>query len=341
MFVDSTVVTFIAGKGGDGSASFRREKYIPRGGPDGGDGGDGGDIILVSKTKINSLVDFKNRYTIKAKAGQNGQSTNKTGKSGENIVLEVPPGTIIKTYPDEKIIFDFDAPDVSFTIAKGGKGGLGNTHFKSSTNQAPRYAQKGKPGESIKVILELKIIAFAGLVGFPNAGKSTLISKISGAKPKIADYPFTTLSPNLGVVYQDYENLVVADIPGIIEGAHRGEGMGLDFLKHIERNKVLIFLLDASPYADQPPQQALQILRDELKSYKAGLLRKKSIVAANKIDLLDDLPENDPGRRKELDGLKHFCDEKNIPFMEISAIKETNLKRFKSKLFEIYYEQEQ
>jgi GTP-binding protein len=337
MFIDSAVITFIAGKGGDGCASFRREKYIPKGGPNGGDGGNGGDIILVSKTSINSLIDFKNQYVIKAEKGQNGQSTNKTGKRGKDEILEVPPGTLIKSYPDEKLIFDFYAPDISFSIVKGGKGGLGNTHFKSSTNQAPRYAQPGKAGESIKVILELKLIAFAGLVGFPNAGKSTLISRISGAKPKIADYPFTTLSPNLGVVYQDYETLVVADIPGIIEGAHLGEGMGLDFLKHIERNKVLIFLLDASPYVEQPPLEALKVLRDELKAYKSSLLRKKSFVLANKTDLLEDLPEGDPARREHLDPLEKYCKQKNLNYLEISAIKETNLKRFKHQLFEIYH----
>jgi GTPase len=224
-------------------------------------------------------------------------------------------------------------------IAQGGKGGLGNSHFKTSTNRAPRFAQKGKQGESLKVVLELKLIAFAGLVGFPNAGKSTLISKISGARPKIADYPFTTLTPHLGVVYQDYESLVVADIPGIIEGAHMGEGMGLDFLKHIERNRVLIFLLDASSYTEIPPLESLLILREELNAYKAGILRKKSLVVANKIDTLIDSPDYPEANvsRANLEELKEYCTKENLSYIEISALKEINLSRFKAKLFEIYH----
>ncbi|UCH92314.1 MAG: GTPase ObgE [Candidatus Aminicenantes bacterium] len=336
MFVDSAVVTFIAGKGGHGCASFRREKYIPKGGPDGGDGGDGGSIILTSNKDCHSLIDFKFEPFIRAEKGANGSGANKTGKKGEDKVLNLPPGTVVKTYPDERLIFDFSKENMSFTIVKGGKGGLGNTHFKSSTNQAPRFAQKGKPGESIKVILELKLIAFAGLVGFPNAGKSTLISKISGAKPKIADYPFTTLTPHLGVVYQDYQSLVVADIPGIIAGAHKGEGMGLSFLKHIERNKVLIFLLDVSPYSKLAPLKTFHILKEELKSYDAGLLRKKRLVVANKIDLLD--REQQGENRKKLGPLRDYCHKENLPYLEISALKEINLNKFKNKLFELYHE---
>jgi GTPase len=339
MFVDSALISFIAGKGGDGCISFRREKFVPKGGPNGGDGGDGGSIILVSKTKCNSLIDFKNKFFIRAENGVNGMGSNKTGRNGKDEILEVPPGTVIKTFPDEEIIFDFTEPDKSFSITLGGKGGAGNARFKTSTNRAPRKATKGKPGESIKVFLELKLIAFAGFVGFPNAGKSTLISKISGAKPKIADYPFTTLFPNLGVVYQGYDTLVVADIPGIIEGAHEGEGMGLDFLKHIERNKVLIFLLDASGYADTPPLEALKILRDELKSYKSNLLRKKSFVVANKIDLLETLPDGSIEDSQHLDELKEFCNREQLPYLEISAIKELNLNEFKRQLFELHHGQ--
>ncbi len=337
MFIDTAVVTFVAGKGGDGCVSFRREKYIPKGGPDGGDGGDGGSIILISSKDTHSLVDFKNINVVRAPKGTNGQGSNKTGKSGEDKIINVPAGTLVKTFPDEKIIFDFSEPDISFNIVKGGQGGKGNARFKSSTNQTPKFARPGKPGESVKVMLELKLIAFAGLVGLPNAGKSTLISRISGAKPKIADYPFTTLSPNLGVVYQDYDNLVVADIPGIIKGAHKGEGMGLDFLRHIERNKVLIYLLDVSPYAEEPPLETLMVLRSELENFNPALLRKKSLVAANKIDLLEEDPDHQPAR-EALQQLSRYCDEKELPFLEISAMKGTNLIRLKNRLFELYHE---
>lgn len=333
MFVDSAVITFTAGKGGNGCVSFRREKYIPKGGPNGGDGGDGGSIILISEKSKNSLVDFKYKRLIKAERGANGSGSNKTGRSGNDKIIHVPAGTVVKTYPDEKLLFDFSAEGLSFTAAKGGRGGRGNTHFKTSTHQTPRFAQKGTEGESITVLLELKLIAFAGLVGLPNAGKSTLISKISGAKPKIADYPFTTLTPHLGVVYNDFESLVVADIPGIIEGAHRGEGMGLNFLKHIERNKVLVFLVDVSPFSEITPVDTVNILRDELKSYKAGLLKKKHLVVANKIDMV---PE-DKKNRERIDELKEYCRGGNIPYLEISALKEVNLNTFKEKLFELYH----
>jgi len=336
MFVDSAVVTFVSGKGGDGCVSFRREKFIPKGGPDGGDGGGGGSIILTSNKNTRSLIDFKYRNIIKAKKGANGSGTNKTGKKGKDEILAVPAGTVVKTYPDEKLIFDFSAENITFTLLNGGKGGLGNTHFKSSTQQTPRFSQKGKPGESIKVLLELKLIAFAGLVGLPNAGKSTLISKISSAKPKIADYPFTTLTPHLGVVYHHYDSLVVADIPGIIAGAHKGEGMGLNFLKHIERNKVLIFLLDVSPYAKLSPLKTLKVLQNELKSYRANLLRKKCFVAANKIDLLEESRDGDS--EKNLEQLKEYCGSEQMPCLEISAIKGINLDRLKNKLFEFYHE---
>lgn len=338
MFIDTAVVTFVAGKGGDGCVSFRREKYIPKGGPDGGDGGNGGNIILSSSSSMFSLVDFKNRRFIRAENGEGGKGANRTGKTGKDEILYVPAGTIIKSFPDEKIIFDFNEPNISFVIAKGGKGGSGNTRFKSSTNQVPRYAQKGKLGESIKVSLELKLIAFAGLVGLPNAGKSTLISKISGAKPKIADYPFTTLFPNLGVVYRGFETIVVADIPGIIEGAHLGEGMGLSFLRHIERTRVIVYLIDCSPYAELTPLKTLKILQDELTHYKTTVARKKCIVLANKIDLLEIKSPEVSKRKRELGKLKSYCTQEEILYMEISAIKEINTGSFKEKLFDLYHE---
>jgi len=309
--------------------SFRREKFIPHGGPDGGDGGDGGDIILISSPVCQSLGDFKYKRLIKAESGGQGRSKKRTGKNGAAIILQVPPGTMVKTFPDEKLIFDFDRIGLQFILAKGGKGGRGNIHFKSSVNQAPRRAEAGEKGESIHVVLELKLIAFAGLVGLPNAGKSTLISKISSAKPKIADYPFTTLSPNLGVVEFNKRSLVVADIPGILEGAHQGEGMGLEFLRHIERNQVLIFIIDVAPFSLLPPLKNFLVLEKELTMYHPGLLKKKLLVVANKIDLVKE-------NRDGVDGLHDFCRKRKIPYVEISALKETNLLKLKKTLFAFY-----
>lgn len=327
MFVDKAVVTFIAGNGGNGCISFRREKFVPRGGPDGGDGGRGGHIILRSQSTKNSLVDFKFKNIIKSKRGENGKGSNRYGKNGADEILLLPPGTVVKTYPDEKIIYDFDRENIEFVIARGGRGGRGNVHFKSSVRQAPRMAQQGEKGESIKVILELKLIAFAGIVGLPNAGKSTLISKISAAKPKIADYPFTTLTPHLGVIYRDHDSLVVADIPGIIQGAHLGEGMGLDFLRHIERNRVLVFLIDISQNQPQSPLEVFFMLRNELKSYKPVLLAKKFLVVGNKADLIAG------GSRNPAESLRSFCEQNHVTYLEISALKGVNLDRFKEQLF--------
>lgn len=325
-------MTFIAGKGGNGCISFRREKFVPKGGPDGGDGGDGGSIVLKSTDNSHSLIDFKFRNIVKAQNGSNGSGGNKTGRKGKNEVLIVPSGTVIKTYPDERLMFDFSRENLELLIAKGGKGGHGNSHFKSSVRQVPRIAESGEKGETIKVILELKLIAFAGLVGLPNAGKSTLISKISSAKPKIADYPFTTLSPNLGVVYREYQSLVLADIPGIIEGAHRGDGMGLDFLRHVERNEVLIFLIDLADPTSGSPLEVFKILRNELSSYKASLLEKTFFVVGNKTDLV--MQDQDGGSNE----LENYCSENGIPYLEISALTGANLDEFKEKLFGFYHE---
>ncbi len=334
MFKDRAVVTFIAGKGGDGCISFRREKYLPKGGPNGGDGGKGGDILLISKKKVNSLIDFKGKHIIKSENGKNGSGSNKTGKSGEDMIIFVPAGTIIKTFPDEKLIFDFDRENIEFLITKGGKGGAGNSRYKSSVNRAPRIAKSGTAGEAIKVILELKLIAFAGLVGLPNAGKSTLISMISGAKPKIADYPFTTLSPNLGVVYSGHDSLVVADIPGIIEGAHKGEGMGLNFLKHIERNRVLLFVIDISDAALFSPMETFLMLKKELEHYKSRILKKKILIAANKTDLLSEAEID-----KRLSELMDYCKKKRIDLIKISAVKGDNLNLLKNSLFKLLHDE--
>jgi GTP-binding protein len=329
MFIDRTKISFQAGNGGNGCQSFRREKFIPRGGPDGGDGGDGGSIILVSSPVCQSLGDFKYKRLIKAENGGQGRGKKRTGKNGADIILQVPAGTVVKTFPDEKLVFDFERIGLKFVLAKGGKGGRGNIHFKSSVNQAPRRSENGEKGESIHVILELKLIAFAGLVGLPNAGKSTLISKISSAKPKIAAYPFTTLTPNLGVVDLNKRSLVVADIPGILEGAHQGEGMGLEFLRHIERTQVLIFIIDVAPFSLLPPLKNFQVLEKELSLYHPMLLKKKIMVVANKIDLA---AENRAG----IDGLHDLCRKRKIPFVEISALKEINLSKFKKTLFAFY-----
>jgi GTPase len=329
MFIDRAIVSFSAGDGGDGSRSFRREKFIPRGGPDGGDGGKGGDIRLVSSPGCQSLTDFKYQRQFAAEDGGPGRGKKRTGKNGADIVLQVPAGTVVKTFPDEKLIFDFDRVGREFVLAKGGKGGRGNVHFKSSVNQAPRRMEKGEKGEAIKVVLELKLIAYAGLVGLPNAGKSTLISKISAAKPKIADYPFTTLTPNLGVVDFHKKSMIVADIPGILEGAHQGEGMGLEFLRHIERTRVLLFIIDVSPFSALAPLKNFQVLENELAQYHQQLLQKNLMVVANKIDLA-------PADRSGIDALQNFCRKRKIPFVEISALAGTNLEKMKKILFSFH-----
>jgi len=267
MFVDQVRVTFRAGKGGNGCVSFRREKGVPRGGPDGGRGGDGGSIRLVSDRNLNTLSYFRFHPLNRAPNGAHGQGGNRHGRRGEDLVLRVPVGTVVREYDREIILFDFTLPGQEFIAARGGKGGRGNASFASSTHQAPREWEEGEPGEEKELILELKLIADVGLIGFPNVGKSTLISKISAARPVIADYPFTTLIPSLGVVDVDeFKSFVVADIPGLIEGAHQGHGLGIKFLKHIERTNLLVHLIDVSPYSGRNPVEDYQDLRD------AGLL---------------------------------------------------------------------
>ncbi len=286
MFIDYAEIELKAGGGGDGAVSFRREKYVPKGGPAGGNGGRGGNIIIEARHNLSTLLDLRYKRIYKAENGFPGGSSLKDGKSGEDIVINVPIGTVIKDYNSGKIISDLKKDGQKILIAKGGKGGKGNSNFATPTNQTPRYAENGKPGEEKKIILELKIIADVGLVGFPNAGKSTFISVVSSAKPKIADYPFTTLEPNLGIVkYKDYKSFTVADIPGIIEGAHEGKGLGHKFLRHIERTKILLFLIDVT---SEDYQKDYDVLFNELKSYSPKLAEKKKIAALTKIDLLDD-----------------------------------------------------
>jgi GTPase len=285
-FVDSAKIFIKSGKGGAGCVSMRREKFIEFGGPNGGDGGRGGSILIEGDLRLTSLQDFRTHPHQKAGNGGHGSGDNKTGRSGQDMTLKVPLGTIVIDNDTDEIILEV-LNETKTKLLKGGKGGLGNAHFKSSTNQAPRYAQPGEFGEEMNIRLELKIMADVGLVGFPNAGKSTLISAVSNARPKIADYPFTTLVPNLGVVkISDFKTFVVADIPGIIENAHLGQGLGDQFLKHIQRTSVLAFLVDCSDPVSNPPIEIFKTLLRELEQYSADLLEKKRIVFLSKIDAI-------------------------------------------------------
>jgi GTP-binding protein len=287
-FVDEASITVIAGKGGDGSASFRREKYIPFGGPDGGDGGRGGSVFLEGDSGLNTLVDFRHLRKYKAQNGQGGSGRNMTGKSGEDIVVRVPLGTIVTDQETEEHIGDVTADGQRLLVARGGKGGLGNLHFKSSTNRAPRQTIPGAPGEERGLHLELKVLADVGLLGFPNAGKSTLISAVSAAHPKVADYPFTTLYPNLGVVRIDVErSFVIADIPGLIEGAAEGTGLGIQFLKHLQRTRLLLHLVDLAPLnLEEDPAMQVRQLEAEMRKFDPTLLDKPRWLVFTKADLL-------------------------------------------------------
>ncbi|HRD02819.1 MAG TPA: GTPase ObgE [Candidatus Saccharicenans sp.] len=314
MFIDRVKVQLIAGKGGDGCVSFRREYRVPKGGPDGGRGGDGGNIYLVSDQNLNTLAFFRFHPINKAKKGAHGQGSNRQGKKGQDLYLRVPVGTMVKVATTGRILHDFLKPGEIYLAARGGRGGRGNASFATPTHQVPREFEKGKPGEEIEVILELKLIADVGLVGFPNAGKSTLISKISAARPLIADYPFTTLVPNLGVVdLGENESLVVADIPGLIEGAHQGHGLGIQFLRHIERTKILVHLIDISPLTQRDPVRDYEVIQNELKAFNPDLLARKQIIAANKIDLLSE------NQQERLTAVKKLARRERKPFVAISA----------------------
>lgn len=290
-FADYAKIYVTAGKGGEGMSHFRREKYVPKGGPDGGDGGKGGDVILKGNQQLNTLLDLRYRKFVKAEHGERGHTSRKTGKDGDPEILEVPLGTVVYDADTRERLGEITEHDEEIVIAKGGKGGLGNWHFRSATNQTPQHAQEGEPGEERAVELELKLIADVGLVGFPNAGKSTLLSALSEAKPKIGDYPFTTLEPNLGVVtFSDYRSFVMADIPGIIEDAHEGKGLGLQFLRHIERNNLLLFMVGC----DTDIKQEYHALLHELKEYRPDLLDKPRILAITKMDLVEGYELEEP-----------------------------------------------
>ena len=289
-FVDEVKIRVQSGAGGNGCISFRREKYVPRGGPDGGDGGKGGYVILEATQRKHTLLDFRYHNIYKAESGKHGRGQNRHGRGGEDLILEVPVGTMVKEVDGgSEILADLAQPGDRWVAAKGGAGGRGNARFASSTRQVPRIADDGEEGEEKEYILELKLMADVGLVGLPNAGKSTLISAISAARPKVADYPFTTLIPNLGVVrYEDAPPFVVADIPGLIEGAHKGAGLGIRFLRHIERTQILVHLIDITETPVEDPLRPYRLIENELASYSEELRGKRRIVALNKVDLIPD-----------------------------------------------------
>lgn len=313
MFIDRARIKIKAGDGGNGVTAFRREKFVPRGGPSGGDGGVGGDVWLESDEGLNTLLHLRYNPEHKAERGHHGEGSNRSGKDGQSITVRVPVGTQIFNADTNELVFDFTEPGQRYLAAKGGKGGWGNAHFATPTRRAPKFHYTGRPGEEKELQLELKLIADVGLVGFPNAGKSTLISVISAAKPKIADYPFTTLEPNLGVVdIGDYKTFVVADIPGLIEGASSGAGLGDRFLRHVERTKLILHLVDVSSASGRDPIEDYAIINRELANYNKDLGERPQIVVATKIDALDD-----PNR---LDSLRKQAKKDHKPFLEISSV---------------------
>lgn len=321
MFADSARIIIKSGKGGDGHVSFRREKYVPDGGPDGGDGGKGGDIIFQVDEGLNTLTDFRHRRKYAAENGEEGGKRNCHGKNGADLTIKVPAGTIIREAETDKVIADMSGENTRQIILKGGRGGQGNQHYATSTMQAPKYAQPGQPAMELEVRLELKVIADVGLVGFPNVGKSTFLSRVTNARPKIANYHFTTLNPNLGVVdLSDGQGFVIADIPGLIEGASEGVGLGHEFLKHIERTKVMIHMVDAASTEGRDPIADIYAINRELEAYNPELLKKPQVIAANKIDAIYD-EEESPIKR-----LKEEFEPQGIRVFPISAVSGQNLK---------------
>ena len=319
MFADRAKIYVRSGKGGDGHVSFRREKYVPSGGPDGGDGGHGGDVIFVVDEGLNTLIDFRHIRKYKAGDGEEGGKKNCRGKDGEDIIIKVPAGTVIKEAQSGQVITDMSGDNKRVVLLKGGKGGNGNQHYATSTMQAPKYAQPGQPAQELWVQLELKVIADVGLVGFPNVGKSTLLSRVSNARPKIANYHFTTLNPHLGVVdLQDGQGFVMADIPGLIEGASQGIGLGHDFLRHIERTKVLVHVVDAASVEGRDPVEDIRTINAELKAYNPSLLERPQVIAANKVDSIYNTGEED--WEDPVERLKREFEPEGIQVFAISAV---------------------
>ena len=320
-FLDQVKIYVKAGNGGDGSPSFRREKFIEFGGPDGGDGGKGGSVILKAEQNLNTLIDFRYQQHHKAKRGENGAGQNRTGKSGEDLILKVPLGTQVFEEDNKTLIYDFTKISEEFIAAAGGKGGLGNTRFKSSTNRAPRKFTKGTQGEEFTIWLQLKTIADIGIIGLPNAGKSSLLASVTNANPKIANYQFTTLNPNLGVASYDDKEITIADIPGLVEGAHKGTGLGIQFLKHIERCKSLLHLIDIT---SEDLKKSYQQVKNELKKYSNKLIKKKELIVLNKIDLIDE---------KEVNHIiKDFKKNTKSEVIAVSTFNKSSVSKIKSKL---------
>ena len=320
-FLDQVKIYIKAGNGGDGSPSFRREKFIEFGGPDGGDGGKGGSVILKAEQNLNTLIDFRYQQHHKAKRGENGAGQNRTGKSGEDLILKVPLGTQVFEEDNKTLIYDFTKISEEFIAAAGGKGGLGNTRFKSSTNRAPRKFIKGTQGEEFTIWLQLKTIADIGIIGLPNAGKSSLLASVTNANPKIANYQFTTLNPNLGVASYDDKEITIADIPGLVEGAHKGTGLGIQFLKHIERCKSLLHLIDIT---SEDLKKSYQQVKNELKKYSNKLTKKRELIVLNKIDLIDE---------KEVNHIiKDFKKNTKSEVIALSTFNKSSVSKIKSKL---------
>ena len=328
MFIDYAKIIVKAGDGGNGAISFRREKYVAAGGPDGGDGGKGGDIYFEVSPNMNTLVDFRYKKKFKAENGKNGEGGHRYGKSGEDLVVKVPIGTIVKDSETGRVMADLSEPNQKQLILSGGRGGKGNSHFATSTRQAPRFAQGGEKGEEKELILELKMLADVGLIGFPNVGKSTFLSVVTDATPKIADYHFTTLEPNLGVVKSDYgDSFVMADIPGIIEGASEGTGLGLKFLRHIERTRLLLHVIDVSGIEGRNPVEDFKTINEELKKYSEKLSKRKQIIVANKIDIMQD--------ESLLNDLEKMAKEKDIEIFKISGATGEGVKELLKRVTEV------
>ncbi len=312
MFIDEVKIHVKAGDGGNGCMAFRREKFVPRGGPSGGDGGRGGDVLMIASTHHNTLLHFRFNPEHNGERGRHGEGSQRTGRDGKSVELQVPVGTVVYNFETGELLHDFTTRGERFVVAKGGRGGRGNQHFATSTHQAPTEHEPGFAGEELNLRLELKLLADVGLLGFPNAGKSTLISRISAARPKIADYPFTTLVPNLGVVSAGDQTFVVADIPGLIEGAHLGHGLGIQFLRHVERTRLLIHLVDVSEHTGRDPVNDFHVIMNELTNFSEDMASKPMFLVASKIDVAQDT--------ERIDQLQALAESANLPFFEISSV---------------------